>query len=47
MIAAPNGPINILNNAKSSRSKHYDHEVDEIQSDASGITVPLSKSLGN
>lgn len=53
-----NSPIDILDNAKRIRMKNstatptidddiVDDDEDEIQGDASGITIPLSKSLGN
>lgn len=49
-----NDPIDILDKAKRNRVKNVtrdDYEIadddgDEIQGDASGITVPISKSLG-
>lgn len=48
-----NSPIDILDKAKRNRVKNstrddviIDSDEEEIQGDASGITVPLSKSLG-
>lgn len=51
---ALNDPIDILDKAKSNRVKNGaindsfadDDDEEEIQGDASGITIPLSKSLG-
>lgn len=51
---ALNDPIDILDKAKSNRVKNSaindsfadDDEEEEIQGDASGITIPLSRSLG-
>lgn len=45
-------PINILDKTKHNRTKNttrndeFNSDEDDIQGDASGITVPLSKSLG-
>lgn len=49
-----NSPIDILDKAKRNRVKNstrddviiIDSDEEEIQGDASGITIPLSKSLG-
>lgn len=51
---ALNDPIDILDKAKRNRVKNdatindssTDDDEEDIQGDASGITIPLSKSLG-
>lgn len=52
-VPSNNNPIDILDKAKRNRVKNstrddviIDSDEEEIQGDASGITVPLSKSLG-
>lgn len=52
-LVPANHPIDILNKAKHNHVKHnktrndeFNSDEDEIQGDASGLTVPLSKSLG-